>query len=86
MLEWDAAWLVRAGLHSWRRHAGYGKEHVHIQAVGLTFIRSRLTSLLLRSATAKTALTHISAMSRLHLPTLQAHAVPQSWYAVLAGS
>ena len=38
----------------------------------LTLMRSRLTSLRSRSATASTASTHISAMSRLHLPTLQA--------------
>ena len=35
-----------------------------------TLMRSRLTSRRSRSATARTALTHISAMSRLHLPTI----------------
>ena len=35
-----------------------------------TLIRSRLTSRRARSATASTALTHISAMSLLHLPTI----------------
>ena len=45
-------------------HAG-----CHISS-GPALMRSRLTSRLPRSATARTALTHISAMSTLHRPTL----------------
>lgn len=45
-----------------------------------TLMRSRLTSLRLMSATARTASTHIFAMSCLHLPTLQRQA--HGWHHV----